>query len=295
MTAASSPSAATHDLGPLPRVEGLLGYLAPGDGPVEVRVYPPNSGLANVRPASAPRRVPIADARPIARSLRLDEHGFELHPHKTRFSDFYDPAAVEAHYYPEVREVMRALTGALDVIVFDHNVRSAARAARGEPGVRVPVDQVHNDYTVESGPKRKQQVLEAAGRAELLPHRVAFVNLWRPIIGPVLDNALAVCDASSVAPSDLVRTTIQHFGESDLTVPRHRGEIYSVRYAPAHRWFYFSSMRPDEVLLLKNYDSVESVARFVPHTGFDHPAAPADAFPRESIEARCLVVFEARG
>src|SRR5690606_24008498 len=99
----------------------------------------------------------------------------------------------------------------------DHNVRSAARAARGEPGVRVPVDQVHNDYTVESGPKRKQQVLEAAGRAELLPHRVAFVNLWRPIIGPVLDNALAVCDASSVAPSDLVRTTIQHFGESDLT------------------------------------------------------------------------------
>jgi len=26
-------------------------------------------------------------------------------------------------------------------------VRSAARAARGEIGVRVPVDQVHNDYT----------------------------------------------------------------------------------------------------------------------------------------------------
>jgi hypothetical protein len=80
---------------------------------------------------------------------------------------------------------MLALTGALEVLVFDHNVRSAVRAARGEPGVRDPVDQVHNDYTLDSGPRRTQQILEAAGRPDLAAHRVAFVNLWRPIIsGP---------------------------------------------------------------------------------------------------------------
>jgi hypothetical protein len=111
----------------------------------------------------------------------------------------------------------------------------------------------------------------------------------------VLDNPLAVCDARSVAPSDLVPTAIQHFGEDDLSVPRHRGEIYSVRYAPAHRWFYFSGMQPDEVLLLEGYDSrADGPARFVPHTGFNHPDCPPDATPRESIEARTLVVFHER-
>jgi hypothetical protein len=279
----------------LPAVEGQLSFLAPGDGPVEVRVYPPSSGLATVRPASVRHTVPIRDARPIADRLRLDEHGFELHTRPTAFADFYDEAAVRERYYPEVESVLRAITGALAVIAFDHNVRSAARAARGEVGVRLPVDQAHNDYTEASGPKRKREVLDGARRADLADRRVAFVNLWRPIVGPVVDNPLAVCEAGSVAPADLVATDIHHFGEDDLKTPRHSGQIYSVRHNPAHRWFYVSAMRPDEFLLLKGYDSkADGRARFMPHTGFVNPARPAEFVPRESIETRTLVVFDER-
>ena len=279
----------------LPAVEAQLTYLAPGDGPVEVRVYPPASGLATVRPASAQHVVPIRDARPIADRLRLDEHGFELHSRRTAFAAFYDEAAVRERYYPEVQGVMQAIMGALAVVVFDHNVRSAARAARGESGVRTPVDQVHNDYTEQSGPKRKREILDAAGRSDLGDRHVAFVNLWRPIVGPVLDNPLTVCDARSVSPEDLVATEIHHFGEDDLTVPRHSGQIQSVRYNPGHRWFYVSEMRPDEFLLLKCYDSrADGRARFMPHTGFRNPACPSEFVPRESIEARTLVVFDER-
>jgi hypothetical protein len=277
-------------------VEVELTYLVPGDGPVEVRIYPPASGRETVRPPSARHRVQISDARPIAAGLRLDEHGFELHSRPTAFADFYDDAAVRDRYYPEVRDVVRAITGAAAVVVFDHNVRSAARAARGERGVREPVDQVHNDYTEGSGPKRKREILAVAGRAELGNRRVAFVNLWRPIVGPVRDNPLAVCDARSVAPADLVATEIHHFGEDDLAVPRHSGQIQSVRYNPAHRWFYVSEMRPDEFLLLKCYDSrADGRARFMPHTGFRNPECPPEFVPRESIEARTLVVFDERG
>jgi hypothetical protein len=279
----------------LPAVEAELSYLAPGERAPQVRVYPPASGLASVRPASARHVVPIRDARPIADRLRLDEHGFELHSRRTTFVDFYDEAAVRARYYPEVEASLREITGALAVIAFDHNVRSAARAARGEHGVRVPVDQVHNDYTERSGPKRKLEILDAAGRSDLADRHVAFVNLWRPIVGPVLDNPLAVCDARSVSPEDLVATDIHHFGEDDLTVPRHNGEIQSVRYSPAQRWFYVSAMQPDEFLLLKCYDShADGRARFMPHTGFRNPACPADFVPRESIEARTLAVFHER-
>src|SRR5262245_29446828 len=120
----------------LPAVEGELTYLAPGDGPVEVRVYPPASGRATVRPASVRHTMPIHDARPIARSLRLDEHGFELHSRGSAFADFYDEAAVRERYYPEVQDVMQSIMGALAVVVVDHNVRSAAPAARPACGCR---------------------------------------------------------------------------------------------------------------------------------------------------------------
>ena len=279
----------------LPAVEGQLSFLAPGDGPVEVRVYPPSSGLATVRPASVRHAVPVRDARPITDRLRLDEHGFELHSGPTAFADFYDEAAVRERYYPEVESVLRAIIGAHVVIAFDHNVRSAARAARGEVGVRLPVDQAHNDYTEASGPKRKREVLDAAGRSDLADRRVAFVNLWRPIVGPVFDNPLAVCDAGSVAPADLAATDIHHFGEDDLKTPRHSGQIYSVRHNSAQRWFYVSAMRPGEFLLLKGYDSkADGRARFMPHTGFANPACPPEFVPRESIETRTLVVFDER-
>ena len=282
----------TSTVSDLPAVNAPITYIAPSDAPARVRVYPLSSGIQTTRPAATQHTMAIRDARPIAASLRLDEQGFALHVSPSKFTDFYNDAAVRERYYPEVSGAVRALTGAMEVFVFDHNVRSAVRAARGEAGVRVPVDQVHNDYTEESGPRRKQEVLDAAGRPDLADRRVAFVNLWRPIIGPVQDNPLAVCDARSVAPDDLVTTDIHHFGEDDLTTPRHRGQIYSVRHNPAHQWFFVSDMRPDEVLLLKCYDSQnDGRARFMPHTGFLNPACPEKFTPRESIEARTLVVF----
>jgi hypothetical protein len=281
-------SAAGEDLG------APLHYLSASEKPPQIRIYPPNSGLASVRPPSKPQTVTIRDAREIANDLKLDECGFALHNQPSKFNDFYDETAVRKLYYPEVEATMRSLTGALTVIAFDHNVRSTARAARGEVGVRLPAEQVHNDYTARSGPIRRMEILKGAGRLDLADRHFAFLNLWRPIIGPVLDNPLAVCDARSVHPSDLVVTEIQHFGEGELTTPRHVGEIYSVAYRPEHKWFYVSKMQPAEILLLKCFDSrTDGRARFMPHTGFKNPACPSEFVPRESIEVRTLVVFDA--
>jgi hypothetical protein len=274
-------------------IRATLSYLAAGDPAPQVRIYPPSSGRGTVQPALARHVVAIHDARPAAGRLRVDAQGFELHERRTKFDDFFDDGAVRSRYYAEVQELVAELLGALAVVVFDHNVRSVTRAARGERGVRAPVDQVHNDYTDGSGPRRKLEILGIAGRSDLADRDVAFVNLWRPIVGPVLDNPLAVCDAQSVASGDLVTTEILHFGEEDLLVPRHRGAVQSVLYNPAHRWHYVSAMQPHELLLLKCYDSrLDGRARFVPHTGFDHPDRPSEYTPRESIEARTLVVFD---
>lgn len=275
----------------LPYVTARLAYLGPSDAPIEHRVYPVSSKLLTVRPPIDYRQMPIFDARGVA-DLSLDCEGFALHQHATAFADFYEDAAVKARYYPEVADFVRRTLGATDVTVFDHNTRSALRAKRGDAGVRLPVDAVHNDYTDQSGPKRAREILADAGKLDLLGRRFLFVNLWRPIVGPVQDNPLAVCDARSVRLEDIVDTPIHHFGEDDLTTPRHSGQIQSIRFFEGHRWYYVSAMQPDEVLFLKCFDSLnDGRARFMPHTGFKNPACPPEFTPRESIEARTLVIM----
>lgn len=277
----------------LPAVSAELSYLADEEQTPQVRVYPVTSGLQTVRPVFAKHALPVHDVRPRARELKLDQHGFELHLCPTKCKAFFDETAVKRDYFAEVRRAMLSFTGAREVIPFDYTVRSAARAAQGLLNVRVPVEQIHVDYTNASGPKRKLDILKDAGRLDLVAKRVAFVNLWRPISSPVQDNPLAVCNAETVAMDELIATSIRHYSDSDFESPRHTGEIYSVHYRPAHEWFYVSDMRSDEALLLKCYDSLDDGrARFMPHTGFTNPACPPEFTPRESIEVRTLVIFD---
>lgn len=273
-------------------VEAPLAYLVPTVGRAAHLIYPPNSGRKLVRPEQVYHRLPIADCRELAAPARVDEAGFELLKEASAMTDFYDDAAVLARYYPEVEAFLKRQLGAIDVVAFDHNQRSAARAAQGQSGVRTPVDAAHNDYTPQSGPRRAAEILANAGRPAYAGQRMALINVWRPIIGPADDVPLAVCDARTTVPADFVPTDIHHYGEGDVETPRHSGEIYSVMFNPAHRWFYASHMQPDEVLLLKNWDSAtDGRASYTPHTGFRNPAADPASRPRESIEVRTLVVF----
>jgi len=168
------------------------------------------------------------------------------------------------------------------VLVFDHTVRrrvwGGIDRSAGTP--RQPVTVVHNDYTIDSGPQRVRDLMgDEAG--ELLNHRFEIVNVWRPIRGPLRDAPLAVCDATTVAFTDFVA--------SDLVYRDRTGEIYRVKYNPAHRWFYAPEMQADEALLIKCYDSATDKAQFTAHSAFEDPTAPADVLPRESIELRTLV------
>jgi hypothetical protein len=267
-----------------------LGYLAGSQNAPRYRIYPPSQGK-DENPPSERHDVRVFDCRAIADLLALDVDGFIVREQKSAIGDFYDDDLVRREYYPEVEELVKGATGAQSVIVFDHNVRSVEKAAKGEAGVRAPVDAVHNDYSERSGQQRVVELLKSHGLSDLTRHRPAIINVWRPIRGPVRDRPLALCDTRTVSPDEFVETDIEHYGEDNATKPRHIGQIYSLRYSPKHRWFYLAEMRPSEVLLFKCYDSLDGVARFTPHTGFTNPNCPPDFLPRESIEARTLVVY----
>ena len=116
----------------------------------------------------------------------------------------------------------------------------------------------------------------------LLCRRFAIVNIWRSIASTVQNAPLAMCDASSVAPADLI--SVERHAKDRI------GEIQLARYNPAHRWYYFADMKADEALLFKTYDSeTDGRVRFTIHTSFEDPNASADAPDRESLETRCFV------
>jgi hypothetical protein len=280
----SASAAQTSDLA---HVDAVLNYLAPmADRPRNYTFDPP-PGIPRSNSTHEAHTVPISDARAVASDISLDREGFAVLHHQSAVKDFWDEDEVRRVYYPEVQRVLAEATGASKVYIFDHTLRRRVRGvddrALGTP--RQPATRVHVDHTAKSGPQRVRDFFGDEAE-ELLRGRVQVINLWRPIRGPLRDAPLAVCDAGSVAPGDLV--------PSDLVYQNRVGETYGVTYNPAHRWFYVPEMQPDEALLLKCFDSAtDGRARFAPHTAFDDPTAPADVLPRESIEIRTLVFHPA--
>jgi hypothetical protein len=232
--------------------------------------------------------VMIQDMRPLAGALSLDHEGFELLRRATAVRDLYDDDAIENVYYPEIDALLRSVTGASRVVIFDATRRSDRGAgASNRDGLRGPATRVHVDYTEKSGPQRVKDLLgEAeAARLDASGARIVQINVWRPIRGPVERSPLALADASSIRAEDLIAT--------EQVFPDRVGEIYHLAYYPSQRWYYAPRMTADEVLLIKGWDSLDDGrARFTPHGAFDLPETPRDAAPRESIEVRTLVVIE---
>ena len=269
------------------QVRGVLNYLDETTEKPVTYTYEPPPGVPARTGRTVKHEVPVIDGRAIAGQLSLDVQGFLLAPHASVVRNFYDEGEVKRVYYPEMERLVREITGAARVLTFDHNVRNGSKEMRAKLGVREPVRFAHNDYTLKSGPQRVRELYGDAQAERLLKHRYVFINVWRPIRGPVEQSPLAVCDARSMKQDDFVAT--------DLVYRDRTGEVYSVRHSPEHRWYYFSRMRPDEVLLLKCFDSDPGRTRYTAHSAFEDPATPPAAAPRESIEARTIAFFAPAG
>ncbi len=270
----------------LPTVEGPVVYLAHMAEKPHSFTFPQPPGVPMTNIVTETVAVAIHDMRPIAADLSLDREGFALIDCPTAQHDFYNEDELRRVCYPETERALLAATGASRAVIFDHTHRR--RMWEGEdrmPGVpRQPVARIHGDYTETSGPQRVRDIMGDEAEA-LLRKRFAIVNLWRPIVGPLFDAPLALIHAGTVADADWVT--------HDLIYRDRVGEIFALTYNPDHRWFYAPAMQTHEALLLKCFDSArDGRARFMPHTSFEDPTAPADMRPRESIELRVLLFFE---
>ncbi len=229
--------------------------------------------------------VAIHDGRPIADRLDLDREGFTLMRYDTAVKDFYDDEEVKRVYYPEMDRLIREVTGAARVVVFDHTIRVDDSAMQTDRKVRAPARNAHNDFTLASAPQRVRDLLPADEAEARLNKRYGSINVWRPIRGPVETAPLVICEYSTISDGDLIAAERRY--EDRI------GGVYHLAYNPNQRWYYFPRMTPDEIVLLKCFDSLtDGTARWTCHGAFDDPDTPKGAAPRESIEIRTLLFFD---
>ncbi|EME42541.1 hypothetical protein DOTSEDRAFT_46062 [Dothistroma septosporum NZE10] len=202
------------------------------------------------------------------------------------YEDFDDDSKVWTIYFKELESLLRDCLCATEVKFFRYGIRKRHEQFPRSTGIEYeyaqPTSIAHVDATLAS---TREEMRKHFGEIanDLMTRRFAWVNVWRPLRGVVNDWPLCFCDAATVEHGDAETT--------DMVYPEYFTENLSLRHSAGQKWYYLSDHTPDEIIIFKQSDSDHSAVGGVPHCSFANPAANANETPRESIEARALVIF----
>jgi hypothetical protein len=231
--------------------------------------------------------IKIADARSAVAPPTLEREGFTLVEHRSEVQDFRDRDEVARVHRGEIERLLKEVTGADEVVVTAPGVlRFSERSSdAGKLDNSLPARFIHIDI---SDPTARGMAEQAPRRDMRQVRRFAHYNVWRVMSAPPQDAPLALCDARSLSPEDLIvaDAVFDRPGQPDWSF-----EGLLVRHNPQHRWWYWSNMHSGEALVFKTNDSDPAQPHNVPHSAFDDPTCPADAPPRASIEMRGIAFW----
>ena len=286
-------------------VEAEINYLLPGP---DINRRFVSAGVEVNTGSYGPFKVRIRDGRAIRDHFTLDTHGFTLGDIPSAVKDFYDKEEVDRRYMDEVAAGVQKLTGADFVVPMGWMVRNSGDIAKyqkktDEPythagGVQPPAGEAHIDTEPGRADRQARAVYEKARPNGPGYKRFIYSSFWRTFSEPPQDCPLAVCDHRSVGDDEGVPNVlyiVDKIPEGDeMFAPMPDADQPAAaifRYNPDHRWWYFSRMTRDEVMLIKFHDSDHSVAWRTPHTAFWDNSFP-DRKVRMSIECRSVAFFE---
>ncbi|KAF9018239.1 hypothetical protein BDZ89DRAFT_976017 [Hymenopellis radicata] len=254
---------------------------APGafEFPLVYRV--PSGEPLHLRPGT----VPMHDLRQEGHRPSLDTEGYTWQ--SLPFDGLDGAPGWEERYARECSEWLKDFIGAQTCVPMNTQIRRRDSGSDGQPvnDVEVrskqPVPAVHVDVSRE---RAVQRLLGALGPDfDVEGRRIALINIWRPLRGPVMDAPLAVCDARTVDVADMDATT-DRFGGG-----------YFLKQTPKMKWSYIRDQTADEIIVFRQFDSgiehTPGAAACVPHTAFIDEERKNQGLPRESIELRCAVVY----
>jgi hypothetical protein len=256
----------------------------PGDGSRPTPIFIGKGRITNERPHLAHDFV-VTDISGDEDKYALDSHGFQYIHHTSCEKEFIDEQEIQSAYYEECEELLKDVTGASRVRIFNHKVRRGPTQWHhlGFDNLknRGPVTKTHVDQSYLGAEIRLRWEFPVEAD-ELVQNRYQIINIWRPI-ETILKDPIAVADANTVPDADLV--------EADMTENDFPGKQWVVRHDSGHAWYYKYRMAPADVLLIKCFDSDTQVARRALHSAFED-AAHSEEQSRQSIEVRCLVCYD---
>ena len=236
----------------------------------------------------------------------MDKLGVSLAHLDSACENFYDSAEVERVFYPEIEKLLLDFfPGATDALVYNHDVfdkdyagdRTEDQDAKN-PGVNARyANLVHNDLNDNSGRVRcrelltqnlrnfgRQQNYTEAEADKKMSRRFMSINLAKPM-ETVEQFPFVLC----AWPSFADQAYINNYRIYDDRV----GETTRFTYRKDHEWYWFPRQQPNEVSMLKCYDSVTdgSVSRWSFHTACVDPTVPRDAPCRKNVVVRSYIFF----
>ena len=285
-------------------IEASINYLVPGSFINRRFVAPGEEVNTGTYQAYTVR---IRDGRTVRDQFTLDTHGFTLAKHQSSIVDFFDKRQVDDRYPAEVVSVIKNLTGADCVAPLGWMVRTSGDLSKFQRqtvgythkgGVQPPAGEAHVDMTPGRAEAMAKDIYDRFFPDGRPYHRFIASSLWRTFSLPPQDWPVAVCEGNSVGaeegtPNTMFivdrlpdrKTMLAEIPDEDKAMA---ADIF--HYSPGHRWWYFSAMNRDEVLMFKFYDSDKTRAWRVPHTAFHDTSFP-NANNRESIEFRTVAYF----
>ena len=108
----------------MPNTTGDLIYFVPpvdGSRPFTNINADPVTGIRDRNYLQEAHSRVIEDVRGKESSFSLDTTGFQYHKRAAKHKAFTNDAEIEKEYYPESIELIKELTGATRVVIFDHS------------------------------------------------------------------------------------------------------------------------------------------------------------------------------
>ena len=288
------------------QVRAIMRYVDEGD--FVTRRYVSQSKEINTGTYSD-HPIVVRDAMPIRDHFTLDVHGFAIGKSPSEVTDFHDKDMVDRLYEREVEAEVIRRTGADKCVARGWMIRTSAdlsqraqQKAKGYQhtgGIQPPAGEAHVDLNTATARR-----MAADTYAKHFPDgpgytRFLITSHWRTFSPPPQDVPLALCDGRTSFGGEEKSNTlfiVDEFPEGEELTKPVEGEdkmlaasIFS--YHPGHRWWYFSNMQTDDVLVFKFHDSDHSVTWRCPHSAFVDTSFP-DANIRESIECRSVAFWE---
>lgn len=236
----------------------------------------------------------------------MDKLGVSLAHCESDCTDFYNAAEVESVFYPEMEKLLLDFfPGATDALVYNHDVFDRSYTGdvkedqdNKDPGVnKFYANIVHNDLNDNSGRVRCRELLTRnlrnfgrkqnyteAEADEKMSRRFMSINLAKPM-ETVEQYPFVLCAWPSFADQEYI--TAYRIYDDRV------GETTRFTYRPEHEWYWIPRQKPNEVSMLKCYDSVTdgSVSRWSFHTACVDPTAPKNARCRRNVVVRSFVFF----